>query len=241
MAKSSLQIVCLPQESDSKLLAEMVARYKAFHLQALRLAPEAFVLTYEEQLKKPDDVYEHQLKAPLVKIFVATQTDAASSEESLEDDRSFLKSEWVGMIVLHGPRVFGLEVTQGRSSPWDVTHCPDSSSTHTVLNAFEIPHFHINGLFTIPAARGRGLGHDLIQAVCNCAKDLTTQNHANSVKLTVSVDSSNAAAKGVYAKCGFVVVGEHEIGLKKSYRYKEAEASQMRSALSMEQVLFIES
>jgi GNAT superfamily N-acetyltransferase len=76
-------------------------------------------------------------------------------------------------------------------------------------NAPETPEYHlrINGMFTLPEARGQGVAKALLLHVL----DYGIEEAAKVEKLFIAsivVDSDNPSAKALYQKCGFVPIRE---------------------------------
>lgn len=74
----------------------------------------------------------------------------------------------------------------------------DGEIVGTLYANLSTPHFgYVFGVYTVPGARGRGVGRTLMQAV---AKHLREQGHEYVV---LSVDTPNEGAREFYARLGF--------------------------------------
>jgi L-amino acid N-acyltransferase YncA len=64
------------------------------------------------------------------------------------------------------------------------------------------------GMYVSPEARGRGIGRSLVQAVLAAARG------AGKTQVELAVADTQAAAKGLYAACGFVAWGTQPRGMQ---------------------------
>lgn len=62
----------------------------------------------------------------------------------------------------------------------------------------------IFGMYVVPEARGRGLGRALLHALVDHARTLEGLH-----RLELGVTTTNTAARGLYAACGFAPYGVH--------------------------------
>ncbi|KAL0261014.1 60S ribosomal protein L10A [Diplodia seriata] len=78
---------------------------------------------------------------------------------------------------------------------------------HEWLGSLCLLHYHFNGMFVVPAARGQGIARKLIEhAIAS-----STPNDAVHAKYTVIVWAKNESAKRAFETCGFKVVGEEMV------------------------------
>lgn len=73
----------------------------------------------------------------------------------------------------------------------------------------ELPylHYRVNGMFTLPEARGQGIAQALIAKIVEYGSSEAAKC-GKSFESTIVVDSDNPAARGLYEKCGFVAIKE---------------------------------
>ncbi|KAI9843349.1 MAG: hypothetical protein M1837_006475 [Sclerophora amabilis] len=202
--ESQIKIVHIPWDycgQDWSSLPDCVSGYKGLRLLALQLAPEAFASTYEWESGFTADTWKGRLLNPLANIFVAVHNEHSHDE---------LCKRWVAMISMLGPQPAGTKSISASTSPWD-SLASDKSSNAVDDPVRAIWHFHLNTLFTLPAARRRGLGCELIRHAIAHVQQKARQNMALSVRISVIVDSCNLSTKALYEKCGFRVTGETAI------------------------------
>ena len=77
--------------------------------------------------------------------------------------------------------------------------------------------FLMDGIFVTPAARGRGVGTALLDAICLEAK---ARGYA---EVRLDVIDSNARARALYERTGFVARGTKELGpLRYVFKFRSA-------------------
>ena len=168
---------------DDEEIRRWVEQVKAFRLYSLQTSPESFLSTYARESAFTDDVWYERLSNPNATTFVAMQSGRI-----------------VSTIALIGPLPYGPDELSPLGNPW-VTMDGDA----TVKTASS--HWRINGMFTLPEARGQGTAKALIEA----AKKFGA-THADAagkhLVLSIAVDEDNVAAKALYHRCGFVTIKE---------------------------------
>lgn len=214
---TTYQIITLPKPRDgpapdAKLIA-LAEKYRKLRLRALQAAPEAFAATYEGESQRDLSQTIERLSDQKAVHFVATSIARTPTSSPLEDSEAELdaNSKWLGMIVLLGPQVgdgnlaveqdpFRTMTAKGEvlSSVHPSLHSPAGS---TAL------HFHLNGVFVDPSARGGGLGKALMDAALQRA-EAEARRERKGLRLTISVFDHNVAARKMYEKAGFEVISE---------------------------------
>jgi GNAT superfamily N-acetyltransferase len=210
-----------------ELEQDVVNRYKKLRLHGLRVDPQSFSSTYEDESQFPDSTWLSRIYNPVGKTFAAV-TNSNNQPEASTDKIPFhtmdtkdtfqrlLRKEWVGIVTLLGPGVFSRpneSVAIGLNQPYEVfirdkkyqiplttSELGDLSGAHLV--------YLIVGMFVSPSARRRGHGQRLMDAVLAAAADEACMLGARKVSITVQVESGNLGAKRLYERVGFKVVDE---------------------------------
>ena len=249
--KLTTNIVKLPKvpesdhsSSDALRLAE---RWRSFRLHALITAPEAFAASYEMESQQGIEKMVERMSNPKATHFVAVsianpEHDTGSTSEKVVA----IDTPWVGTIVLLGPLTeeSSTRIT-AKKDPWTKVAASDhvagiEASTIQVgeggQKTFDSMHFHLNGMFVDTQARGQGLGLALIQAALAEATQLSQAGDCESLKATILVDAYNTAARRLYQKAGFGIVGEEVYQQQPRALVVGEEARMKRVALLMEHV-----
>ncbi|KAK5123061.1 hypothetical protein LTR85_003257 [Meristemomyces frigidus] len=221
--KPTFAIVALPKlpespEADDRAIA-LAHKFRELRLQSLRLAPEAFASSYEVESQRGIDQTLQRLSNPKAVIFLAVSSGSAVSghDASEVSHQQLVDADWVGFAGLLGPETeqSSSSVT-GRGDPWARATAvagtatpagPTSTSPEVLASPVNTLHYHIGGVYVSPSARGSGLGHAMIAAALARA-DAEAQRANTSMSCSVLVKPENVAARGLYEKAGFAVVGE---------------------------------
>ncbi|APA14703.1 hypothetical protein SS1G_06709 [Sclerotinia sclerotiorum 1980 UF-70] len=173
--------------SSEELVRSYVGKYKDFRLLSLQVAPEAFASNYSREAAFSYEVWYERLANPHAATFFALQD-----------------SKIVGTISILGPLLYGPEEMTALGNPWQAIG--DGTSNRQTTG-----HYRINGLFTLPEIRGRGVGKTLIETALRYAGgEVALQGRA--FVCSIVVESDNAGARRLYEKCGFVVTKEVPYG-----------------------------
>ena len=174
----AFEILRLPKDPDG--IRSHVEQYKAFRLLSLQTDPDSFGSSYEREIAFSDDIWYNRLANPDAVTLVALQSGRI-----------------VCTITILGPMPFSPEELSPKVNPWEL------KGGATQLQS----HWRINGMFTLPQARGQGIAKALIKKALEYA---STQAARSGKPLVASlvVDNANLAAKALYAKCGFSTIKE---------------------------------
>jgi ribosomal protein S18 acetylase RimI-like enzyme len=216
--QQTFEIVVLPKlrsepEPEPKLL-KLAEKFQDLRLKALRNAADAFASKYETESQDGIARAIHRLSNPKAIQFVALKKaqdthDATDDEEEME---RILASDWVGLNVLLGPEEgTELSVPSANLDPFPqmtaaVASPRLSSLIHRPREGDEL-HYHINGMYVDPSARGSGLGRKLMDAALNRAK-AEAASAKTKLRVSLSVFTHNVAAKKLYEASGFYVLKE---------------------------------
>jgi len=190
-----------PMQCDSEVDAEaMVGSYRAFRLSSLQSDPDAFASTYLRESKETDQFWQMRLANPKALHFIAVRPDC---------DRTS-SSNWFGMVVLLGPtEENGVDNIHVNASPWlslDQSQGKGSEMPECAEKGRDrkgIVYFHLNGTYTVPSARRRGMGAALFQAALQHAEKVCRQVDGEELVCTLYVDADNGPAVKLYEHHGF--------------------------------------
>lgn len=182
----AFSIVQVPHDEDG--IRSYVGWYKQFRLDSLRLSPEAFASTYAREADFPDQVWYDRLANPRAATFLALQDNAV-----------------IGTVTVIGPLPFGVDKLMPLANPWVMASGEDANKQPTTA------HFRVNGMFTLPEMRGRGVGKKILQEALKYAAHEATALGREFVG-SIVVESYNEPARRLYDKCGFVAIKEEAHG-----------------------------
>lgn len=210
--------LCRPtrfDEADEDSI-RLSAKLRELRLKALKFAPDAFASTYEIEKERSLEETLQRLRNPRASHFVATRSSEFTfpTQETGQNDQHVFEAEWVGMLVLLGPEEDKNDTVSADTDPFN--RMTSAQREHKIMMtptsepASSVPknlHYHLNGMFVDPTARGNGLGALLIAAAL---REVERQAKALSVRarVTISVYGHNNAARRSYEKAGFKVVLE---------------------------------
>ncbi|KAK4560344.1 hypothetical protein LTR86_005540 [Recurvomyces mirabilis] len=245
-------IVKLPTLSDqtqtSPNILDLAQRWRSFRLHALKTAPEAFAASHEIESQHGIEKTIERLSSSKATHFVALDSTSPHGDTSHTPKRlDVLEAPWVGTIVLLGPltdagstRITATKDPFARVAASDHVTGIETSTFQPANDGAvknEILHYHLNGI----AARGRGLGLALIQAALIEAAHWAKASDSKGFKATILVDDYNTAARQLYEKAGFVVVGREVYEQQPRALVEDEKARTERVALLMEHLRVIES
>jgi ribosomal protein S18 acetylase RimI-like enzyme len=206
------RVVLVPQltENDSDINS-FAQKYREFRLRALKEAPDAFASTYEDEIQRGLEQSVQRLTNPKAAHFIALRaTEQHESTEGRDGDvQCLLHDQWVGAVVLLGPEEGDeFSVPSANIDPFKQMTGTAAMNSYRLFEKSEDPldiHFHINGTFVDPSARGNKLGDRLMAAALKLAEEEAVK-HDRKLRVTLSVFSHNPAARRLYEKAGFRVL-----------------------------------
>ncbi|EFE42627.1 GNAT family acetyltransferase, putative [Trichophyton verrucosum HKI 0517] len=202
---SKMEILQVPKGpvAPSDLVA-LCSRYRTARLRALKTYPEAFSSKYERESAFTDEQWAQRLQNPMSRTFVAVCVDHVTEAPSNVEDVEKLKSnEWVGMVVLLGPKVVGPSMKYA----WDpflsmAWMQPDDERD---FNDAEAATFAVS-MFVLPEAARRGVGKMLVSRMMDSAKEDGKRKSIGKLHVSLIVERDNDAAIRLYERCGFAHV-----------------------------------
>ncbi|KAJ5359082.1 uncharacterized protein N7496_011495 [Penicillium cataractarum] len=222
------EVILVPKMfSPPTLEQEVVNRYKHLRLHGLKVDPQSFSATYEDESKFDDDVWLSRIHNPVGKTFAAvtdsnTQSEASTTETLVKTNgandalQRLLRKEWVGIVTLLGPGVFSRPnegVATGLNQPSEVFiqnnqyQIPTTTSELGDLSGAHLVYLVV-GMFVSPSGRRRGHGQRLMEATIAAATEEVRALEGSKVSITVQVESGNLRAQRLYERVGFKVVDE---------------------------------
>ena len=199
-------------EPDPNLL-KLADKFHELRMNALLNAADAFASKYETESRDGVARSLHRLSNPKAMHLVAIKGNRAADNSAGHRDEvgKILTSEWVGLNVLLGPEEgTELSVPSANIDPFKqmTATASQTSPIHRPGELGEL-HFHINGMYVDPSARGAGLGMRLMDATLDRAK-VEAAAAKVTLRVSLSVYSDNVAAKKLYEKSGFKILKEEK-------------------------------
>ncbi|KAK3077236.1 hypothetical protein LTS18_010850 [Coniosporium uncinatum] len=189
---------------DARVWRILVPIQKEFRLRSVQLAPNNFGSTYEHELAFDDEMWASRLRNPLATTFVAVSADCDTNASRKSSSPSSLESalcwEWIGRLILMGPKNEGSIHPTGSRSPW--TGMANSHEAETEASG-KVLHFHVNGMFVDPSRRGAGIGIALLARALTWGDAFAKRSGSDHVRYTMVVDQVNVPAVRIYERAGF--------------------------------------
>src|SRR6266480_4426815 len=103
------EIHTLPRSiNDAEKWSQLRDKLKILRLRSLQEDPEAFSSTYAEEVKFSNEVWEKRMTNPLaVHLIAVERCSETESDKPAEDMSALLSGNWLGVLVLIGPKETG--------------------------------------------------------------------------------------------------------------------------------------
>ncbi|KAI2791364.1 hypothetical protein POX_c04222 [Penicillium oxalicum] len=220
------EIITLPNSfSSSAERQEVMEQYKQLRLYGLQANPEAFSSTYEDESQFSDEVWLSRIQNPAGRNYAAVScihdpsevtpaTDLARGDDESCGICDSPQKEWLGIVTLLGPSIFPRfdeASTPDITQPYEVfVHNGRYHIPFTAPNSAELRGAHlvylVVGMFVSPTARRRRYGQRLMEAVIAAATQEGEAVGAETVSITLQVETLNSRAQRLYERLGFKVV-----------------------------------
>ncbi|EEP81019.1 predicted protein [Uncinocarpus reesii 1704] len=214
-------VVRVPQGTGipSTTLKILCRRFQKARLAALQADPSAFSSTYERESQFDDAAWAQRLQNPAAQTFVALvknrtefppegqKRQEESKGEDIDEVIELLSNhEWMGMIVLVGPKALAADGSES-AAPWKAfaSMGPSSILDMASLIGAEAAYFAAS-MFVLPGARRQGLGRKLITHASEVVKRDCVAFGASKLNINLLVAAENTPAISLYHNCGFEVV-----------------------------------
>lgn len=202
------KIYTIPRSlDDPSQRSKIWKKMKAFRLNSLQLDPEAFASTYADEVRFADEVWDKRMANPLALHFVAVE--APSEEENapvVDDIAAMIERDWLGMLVVIGPKEDGTAGLHASRSPWESVNSKASDDDGVAEGANPLPVYQLNGVFVMPKARGLGVGKRLAMATIEKSMESARHHGFKAIRMQVRVEADNEPAKKLYSNAGYAEV-----------------------------------
>jgi len=192
--------------ATSQFLQIYALRSKEIRLRGLQLDPAYFASTFEKESQFPLETWISRLTNPLARTFIAMRERSQDGKTEVKD--SLLDQEWLGTLVLLGPKPTKTGPVSASISPWQLFTPTAMVSEVAPPPSSSALAYHLVGVWVAPEVRGSGIGGMMIQAACEAARDEAVKLCATTAVLTVMVEQWNTSGKRLYEKAGFSFVCE---------------------------------
>ena len=208
---------------DENHLQSVAAKYCEFRLRSLKLAPDAYASTYDQECQFKAEVWRQRLTNPQARHIIVVNISADDfGKHRLEVNSEFevsslLEHEWLGMVVV----VESTAISTGSEpkSSWELNQATAVSIDNHVPR---IPHrgysYQLNGLFVCPSVRRQGLGEALVKDGIETARTMAKQHRLSHADLSIMLDVWNKPAQALYSRNGFVDFSEQDFNVGGSCR-----------------------
>ena len=168
MSKRSFVVELLPHvqqyASNDAHDTTLIKRYRQFRLNGLQSDPEAFASSYLIERQHGDGFWAQRLHNPKARHIVAV----ARGEEG-SPFRAPIETDWLGMVVLIGPKSEASTTVSAKVSPW--TSMDDKAFGNAQNGQAnqdglfgKVLEYHLAGAFVVPSYRRHGVGSALFLA-----------------------------------------------------------------------------
>lgn len=196
----------IPPIGKDPLADEYATRYRNIRLEALKREPQAYSSTFKTESQWPLHRFVDRLRNPSLKTFIGLQIPEET--KAVDSQHLVLQRPWQGTLSLFGPKVRGAEATAVSTPPWDLFGRPEASVQPPGHDVNQPLIYCISGVYVPALVRLKGVGGKLVQASLSTIKLDARSLGAPSALCIVMADVENEAAKALYLRNGFEIVGE---------------------------------
>ena len=198
-----------PFENQS-MLQSYAERYRKIRLEALKMEPQAYSSKYETECQWPLDIYMNRLNNPLLKTFVALDTQAESTNDA-DDHSELLKCPWKGTLGVLGPKPASSGDITASKPPWALfqrAEKPEGKAPISTTDPSTQVVYLTVGVYVTKEARLSGIGKQLVQISHAAVREEALGLNAKSALIVVMAEMDNEGGKALYRSQGFQVVAE---------------------------------
>lgn len=204
---ASVAVAVLPRRySGSGLAKKYALRSKAIRLRALKADPAYFASTFETESRFSMETWIGRVTNPMARTFIAMRKPC--SETSKEITERDLDEEWLGTVVLLGPKLVTRGAINAATPPWQLFTPTPGPSPEASPKEDSILVYQINAVWVAPEARGSGVGALMVQAALEAARTEVAEGARKTASVFVLVEKDNVAGMRLYQKSGFAFVAE---------------------------------
>ena len=200
-------IVVLPRAySDQSVLHSHARKMRDLRLRSLKTDPEAFTSSYEDESRKPFDFWTGRILNADARHFVICRP--YSAQYALGQPNDAIHGEWLGILVLLGPREVDPALFSNETSWKDFKKGSGKRETDEGRLRPASSAYHMVGVFVAPEERRHGWGHRLVEAALGVIALDCEKTKTSLAICTVGADERNEAAQRLYQNTGFAVVAK---------------------------------
>lgn len=196
--------VTIPKQyKDETLLREYVDKYRELRLKSLKTDPDSFLSTFASESKQPFKFWTERITALGVRHLVAVQLNGDLSATSITENlHAVLETEWVGTLVLLGPKDIA---SDDKSSLARGRLAEDNAEAKSESTAAS---YHLAGFYVAPETRGQGLGKSLVDRAMEAISQDRQKMHNTGAICTVAASHKNIVVRRLFKTMGFLEVTE---------------------------------
>lgn len=207
------KLIRVPRASPR--LAELVTKYRALKLHALKTDPASLGAKYDIEAALPFSVWTKRLSNPEATIIVCIATD--NTTDGHDPIMDLMDNEWVGLATIRGPMKYE-----------DYYANPDMGLPIPAVPGAE-RRWHVYDLYTLPEYRGQGLARNMVKECVAIAVENTASQCAgieaiaypdglevNAARIRLFMNPKHAWLLTMYENFGFRAAGK--VTLEEGFR-----------------------
>lgn len=207
------RLIRVPRASPR--LAELVTKYRAMKLHALKTDPASLGAKHDIEAALPFSVWTKRLSNPEATILVCIAT--GNTTDNQDPIMDLMDNKWVGLATIRGPMKYE-----------DYYVNPDMGLPVPAVPEAE-RRWHIYDLYTLPEHRGQGLARNMVKecvaiavesTASQCADNETTACpdglEVNAARIRLFMNPKHAWLLTMYESFGFVAAGK--VTLEEGFR-----------------------
>jgi len=222
---------------DAEKWSQLRDKLKMLRLKSLQVNPEAFSSTYAEEVKFSNEVWEKRMTNPLALHLIAVERfSKTESDLPAEEISALLSGDWLGVLVLIGPKEDGTVSLHPSRSPGVSSSSKPSLSSPIDRENASMPVYELNAVFVVPEVRGLGLGKKLVDTITQLGISSAKSQGFRAIRLQVRVDADNQPARMLYRSGGYVECKVETLASKEKEKDGVKIPSTMKTCIVMERL-----